>query len=89
MTLQLEGRFVIDALTWVPYLAFGGGAWARHEANEGWRVDGSIYGGFGIDYRPARAWSVGFLARGHVLLTDLQRSTGPFDAQILVSIYLD
>ena len=89
---QIDGRFIIDALTWVPYLAFGAGAFFRQDVSEdgrSWRFDPSIYGGFGIDYRPARSWSVGLLARGHMILTDLGRTSGPFDAQLTFSAYLD
>ncbi len=92
LNMNLEGRFILDALTWVPYLSFGSGGWARETFEEGsrqWRFDASVFGGFGVDYRPQRDWSVGLLARGHVMVTDLERTVGPFDAQLLLSIYLD
>jgi hypothetical protein len=92
LSAQIDGRLIIDALTWVPYLAFGAGALARKDVSEEgrtWRFDPSIYGGFGVDYRPARSWSVGLLARGHMVLTDLERTAGPFDVQLTFSTYLD
>ena len=92
LNVNLEGRFILDALTWVPYLAFGVGGWNREIGNSGTRegrLDASVFGGFGIDYRPQRDWSIGFLARGHVLVTDIDATIGPFDAQILGSFYFD
>ncbi len=92
VNVNVEGRFVLDALTWVPYVSFGLGGWARETliANDhSWQLDASLFGGFGIDYRPQRDWSVGFLARGHMLITDLENTVGPFDAQLLFSLYFD
>ena len=92
LNTNLEGRFVLDALTWVPYLSFGVGGWARErfiDTTSTWRIDASVFGGFGIDYRPQRDWSIGFLARGHVLVTDPEGTIGPFDAQVLGSFYFD
>lgn len=89
---NLEGRFVLDALTWVPYLSFGLGGLVR-ELPDGngsaWRADASLFAGFGIDYRPKREWSVGFLARGHAVFTDETNPVGPFDAQIMASMHFD
>jgi len=92
LNVNLEGRFILDALTWVPYLSFGIGGWARETPAENertWRLDASLFGGFGVDYRPQREWSLGLLARGHVLVTDIDGTVGPFDAQILFSLYFD
>lgn len=92
LNANLEGRFILDALTWVPYLSFGVGGWARETFDEGsraWTLDASVFGGFGVDYRVQRDWSVGLLARGHMLITDTHETIGPFDVQLLFSLYFD
>lgn len=91
----VDGRFVIDALTWVPYLSFGGGLLLRgvgpdayyQPGGAGPRLDATVHVGLGVDYRPRRAWALGAVARYHLVLTDLARTTGPIALTLTGSLF--
>lgn len=94
--LAFEARYVIDALTWVPYLCAGVGGLLRSDGPgaydglaAGPAIDLTAHAGFGVEYRPSRDWSVGAVARYHFALTDLARTIGPIDFVISVSFYRD
>ena len=90
-----ESRFVIDALTWVPFLSFGLGVLFRGDGPRGWdggprpALDITGHLGGGLEWRPARAWSVGVGIRYHAVLTDLGDTVGPIELGATVSWYLD
>jgi len=90
-----ETRYVIDALTWVPYLCIGAGALMRSGAPRVWKeestlsVDLSAHAGIGVEWRPARAWSIGIAARYHILITDFAETRGPIDLNVSASWYVD
>ena len=84
----LDARFVLDALQWVPYVTFGVGALIR-ESEPDWRTDLTGHIGLGVTYRPSRKWGVGIIARYHIALTDLDRTTGPVELSFAGHFYLD
>ncbi len=64
-TVGVQIATLIDATQWVPYLAAGlrGGLLATG-LDAHLDPDLEIYGGGGLDYRPARGWSVGLFGFG-------------------------
>jgi hypothetical protein len=71
----LELHWIVDIVTWVPYLTVSAGALARAPSGDaGFRLDALVGIGGGIDYRPERAWSVGLSARAEFPLTDLAQT---------------
>ncbi len=84
----LDARFVLDALKWVPYVTFGVGALVRESSPE-WRNDLTAHVGLGVTYRPSRKWGLGVIARYHMALTDLERTTGPVEFSFSGHFYLD
>jgi hypothetical protein len=92
----LDGRFVIDALTWVPWLTFGAGLLVRQDGTDAYLgsgsgpdVDPTAHVGLGVDWRPARQWSLGAVARYHLVLTELDVTTGPVEISLFGSLYFD
>ncbi len=63
---ELTLRWTLDAFTWVPFVQLGVGAVVR-EVTEidtdlvmtSSRLDPAVTGALGVDWRPARAWSLG------------------------------
>jgi hypothetical protein len=93
---SLEMRYVIDAVTWVPYLCGGAGVLVRslgpdaYAGGQGPAADLVLHLGLGVDYRPARAFSIGAAIRYHLAVTDLVRtSVGPLDAAFRVAVFFD
>ena len=90
-----ESRYVIDALTWVPYLCFGVGALVRQGGPRVWAgssgpsVDISAHAGLGVEWRPARAWSLGVEAKYVIAFSDIKATTGPIQLGFSASFYLD
>lgn len=90
-----EARFIIDALTWVPFLAAGVGLLIRSDGTRAWeghagpQFDATAHLGGGVEYRPERGWSLGLAFRYHATLSDLSRTVGPFDLAITYSFYTD
>lgn len=66
---RVEARYVLDIVEWVPHLSASVGA-LFDDVGDGARVDLIVGAGLGIDYRPARDWSVGLLGRFDAALTD-------------------
>jgi len=64
-TVGLQIATLIDATQWVPYIAAGvrGGLL---DLDVDTRIDAyfELYGGGGVDYRPARGWSIGLFGFG-------------------------
>ncbi|MGM0574322.1 MAG: hypothetical protein ACQEXJ_01125 [Myxococcota bacterium] len=91
----VEARYLIDALTWVPFLAAGFGGLYRgdgpdaYAGGEGPTWDVTAHGGIGVDWRPERRWSLGVVARYHVSLTELGEALGPFDVAVTFALYRD
>lgn len=86
----VEVRYVIDALTWVPYLAAGGGGLIRGPApgSTDPRGDLTLHVGLGVEYRPKRRWSLGLAGRVHFLPTSLDRSQGPWEITLSWNLYI-
>ena len=90
-----ETRYVIDALTWVPYLCAGVGALARTSSPHTWvegshvSVDLSAHAGLGVEWRPARSWSLGIVGRYHLVPTDFSATKGPIQLSFLINWFLD
>ncbi len=90
-----ETRYVIDALTWVPYLCFGIGVLARGDGPSKWdghqqpSVDMTGHAGLGVEWRPARSWSLGLVAKYHATITDLDQTVGPIEVGFSASWYVD
>ena len=88
-------RYVIDALRWVPMLEVGVGVRARageaevDRTHTGPSAEFTAHAGFGLEYRPARVWSVGGVFRYHLVPTQLPQVTGPFEVTLGVTWYLD
>ena len=93
--VAFESRYVIDALTWVPYLCIGLGALWRSDGPRAWAggpehaVDVTAHLGLGVEYRPARSWSIGLAAKYYLVLTDMAETTGPVHLNVSASWYLD
>ena len=86
----IEARFVLDALTWVPYLSVGFGTTVRdNPAPDATATDATAHLGIGVDYRPKRKWSIGLDARYNFLLTDFKGTTGPIQTTLTFKLYLD
>lgn len=86
----LEARYIIDALTWVPWVCAGVGAVLRGEASDPVRrVDMAGHLGAGTDYRPERAWGLSLSARLHAPFTDAERSYGPLEVTLAYAWYLE
>jgi len=84
---HLEARYVLDALTWVPWVCAGaGGSWGG-SSGPGGGTAGLVHAGLGLDYRPRRVWSVGIAGRYHLALTDLDQTTGPLELSLILRIY--
>ena len=87
MNAALEARYVLDALTWVPWACAGaGGGWGDH-SGPGGGAAALVHAGVGIDYRPSRRWSVGLSGRYYVALTDLERTSGPMALTVALRLY--
>jgi len=79
-----EVHYVIDIVTWVPFVSAGVGALLRggvpHEGitkdvdDAELRVDLAVTLGGGLEYRPARDWAVGFAGRYELVVTDFERA---------------
>lgn len=85
----VEARFIIDALTWVPYLSAGVAAVVHHQEVGAARLDGALFGGFGMDYRPQRAWSLGGFGRAWATVTGPSHTSLTLDFQVVFSFYVD
>jgi hypothetical protein len=92
----LDCRYVIDAMTWSPWLTIGVGALLRTRGTLAYRgdeaavpdVDLTLHAGLGLDYRPSREWSVGLVVRYNLAVTDdLAGMVGPIEAALQASTY--
>ncbi len=83
----LEAHYVIDIVTWVPFVSAGLGALVRtqvpDESPDGTRVDLALMVGGGIEYRPERDWAFGFTGHYEFVVTDFDRA----DAFSLALVY--
>jgi len=88
-----EVHYIIDIVTWVPFISAGIGPLLRgavpHEGmtkdkdDAELRVDLALTVGGGLEYRPAREWAVGFAGRYELVVTDFDRA----DAFSLTLVY--
>ncbi len=92
----LDCRYVIDALTWVPWLTMGVGALYRTRGTAAYLGDESAAGaldmtahaGLGVDYRPESNWSIGAVVRYNFAITDdISRVVGPIELSLSASYY--
>jgi hypothetical protein len=89
-TLHLEARYIIDALTWVPWISAGAGALTRFGGGDiDARTDVTAHLGVGLDYRPRREWGLSAAFRMHQAVTDLEATSGPMETTIAAAWYLD
>ncbi|MFT7580079.1 MAG: hypothetical protein ACI9MR_001746 [Myxococcota bacterium] len=91
-----EAYYFLDALTWVVYGVAGVGVLARGQhpdvlvgTADGLRFDLSAALGAGLDYRPARDWSVGGAFRYHLVLTDFERTAPQFELAFTYTSYFE
>lgn len=78
-----EAYYFVDIITWVLWAVVGVGVLARDvhpdlaadPERAGPAFDLSVTFGLGLDYRPARAWSVGASFRYQVVATDFDRTS--------------
>jgi hypothetical protein len=90
--VSVEARFIFDALTWVPWLALGGGIFfGKAESLDGTDVHTTplFHAGVGVDWRPAREWSIGGAVRYHLQVMALQETIGPMELGFTASFYFD
>jgi hypothetical protein len=96
---RLDVRWIVDVLTWVPFVELSAGlaVRGREPAATGgatssefrWspaRLDLVTLLSLGLDWRPARSWSIGGRVGGGALLTDLARG-GILTRLELVGVY--
>jgi hypothetical protein len=89
-TIHLEARYIIDALTWIPWISAGAGALARLGGkNVDARTDATAHLGVGLDYRPRRSWGLSASFRVHQALTDQEATSGPMETTVAAAWYLD
>jgi hypothetical protein len=85
---SIEGRFVFDALTWVPWIAIGTGVLVRADKAAS-HVNPLVHAGLGVDWRPSREWSVGGAVRYHLQVLDLSQTIGPIELAFSAAFYFD
>jgi len=93
---HLQAYYFLDVVRWVLWASAGVGALVRGAhpevllgAQTGAGVDLSAVVGLGLDYRPARDWSLGLTARYHLVLTDLDRTAPAVVLAVAWTTYLD
>ena len=87
---QLEGRYVLDALTWVPWACVGtSGLWLNGSGAPDQDLVWSAHAGVGIDYRPSRRWSFALETRFHASLEPWRSLVGPLELGLVARMYLD
>lgn len=79
-----EVHYVLDIVTWVPFVSAGIGALMRggvppegvmKDLDDGeLRVDLAVTVGGGLEYRPAREWAIGFAGRYELVVSDFDRA---------------
>lgn len=78
--LYAELHYVIDIVTWVPFLTLGVGARLRDQTPSAsgpeLRVDLAVTLGGGIEYRPDRDFAFGLEGRYELIPTDFSRAHG-------------
>jgi hypothetical protein len=66
----LTALFRLDVIEWVPVVALDVGSLLRF-ASQGSAADLAVAFGLGVDYLLSRDWSVGGIARYHLVVTDI------------------
>lgn len=93
--LHAEVRYVLDALTWVPWFGGGLGLLVRGDGPRGYfkgggpSFDPTAHLGVGLDWRASRRVALGAAFRFHLSLTELGQSLGPFDAALTCTFFAD
>lgn len=89
-SLMGELHYVIDIVSWVPYLSAGVGALVRDgtpsASGPALRTDLLVAIGGGVEYRPERDFALGLSGRYELVPTDFSRVDGSF--QLAVSYVL-
>lgn len=89
-SVSFDLHWIVDIVTWVPYLSVSAGALARAPSPDaGFRLDAVVGIGGGIDYRPERGWSVGLVARAEFPLTDLAQTPVTYFAALTWTTYFE
>ncbi|MCA9516335.1 MAG: porin family protein [Myxococcales bacterium] len=95
-TAHLEAYYFLDVVTWVLYGMAGAGVLVRDAHPDvlagtasGPGFDLSVLAGLGLDYRPARDWSLGLAIRYHVVVTDLDRTSPTLSATLGWTAYFE
>lgn len=80
----LEAHYVVDIVTWAPFVSAGIGALVRTQVpDDDTRVDLALMVGGGLEYRQDRDWGLGFAGRYELVVTDFERA----DAFSLALVY--
>jgi len=91
---HVEVYYFLDVVTWVLWGVAGVGAVARDAHpdvlagdSSGPVFDASAVVGLGLDYRPAREWSVGAQFRYQFVVTDLDRTAPTAHVALMYTLY--
>ena len=90
-----EARYVLDALTWVPWVCAGAGGLIHGDFGSAGSSEDEISAaitvhlGVGIAYRPRREWSLDLAYRKHTMATDIEGMAGPTEVAVTWSQYLE
>ncbi len=90
--LFAEAHYVIDIVTWVPFVTAGVGVLVRDGAPDDPAAapvaDLVVALGAGLEYRPARDWALGLTARYELVVTDLEH-TDAFSLALVYTIFFE
>jgi hypothetical protein len=94
-TVLAEIHYVIDIVTWVPYVSFAVGGRLREaiptgvvEATET-AFDLILAFGAGLEYRPARDYALGVSGRYELLPTDIDRTDFAFQTGLNLTLFFE
>ena len=84
-----EVHYVIDIVTWVPFVTVGVGALLRGEVpGEGLRADLALAFGGGLEYRPERDFALGISGRYELVATDYDRGDA-FSLSLVYTLFFE
>ncbi len=94
-TLLAEIHYVIDILTWVPFVSIGCGAKIREsvptstDAPTETALDLVLAFGAGLEYRPSRDYALGISGRYELLPTDVDRTDFAFQTGLNLTLFFE
>lgn len=96
-SLVLEIHYVIDIVTWVPFVTLGAGVLIRAErpdetgsgpSDPSVIADLLVTAGGGLEYRPARDWALGLTGRYELVVTDFAHADA-FSVALVYTLFFE